>query len=913
MIDRYGGYVLLETSEPNIEALEQNHNIDELKNRNMLNIKGHEFDTNEGYPDFDSDLMIDEYEPETEGLYIVDMIGPVNPEWREKLESTGVEVINYVPNYAYEVKMTPEIAEEVERFEFVDWVGIYQPEFKLAENLEIGEVNIRLVEGASEDSIKKLESNLDTHSVTELSTGGIKIRADVSDDETFVDIAKMSQVYYISNFTKPRAEDGMGTQITGGGSYFWPPDWKEDDGAFRLEEGSDAGNPEGDYGGEAGSLANQLGYTGDGVTIAVADSGIGDGKEGDAGHPDFTGRVKGGFSYLWGESENWQDTSGLPPDSTIQDSHGTTAAGIAAADTYQGNGSKAYEDYYKVQGAAPEAELFAVRILEPQHGAYEGPDDYYEVVEKAREESDAYIHTNSWGQQETETLGSYMKHDEDFDKAARDAGDGEPMVITASAGNRGELGTSSPGTGKNIISVGATYNLNPGSEEKNPDMVWGNSARGWTDDNRIKPDVVAPGQDRISTATPYDDEYPYREDLDGTSFATPNVAGQAAVVVDWYEDTYNEKPSPAMVKALLINTAEPLENDQSEDGNIDYIPNKHEGWGLVNLADIVREDGPNFKLEDQETLIETGDKEEYEISYEDGDEPLKISLVWTDKEAQAGETDTLKNDLNLEVVSPYGDEYRGNAFAEDEEDSFSDDGYTYPDYYVNDPFDSNDNGWDDVNNVQNVYIHEDDLEPGTYTVTVHGEEINLDANNDGENNQDYALVMQNAQEPVAHELSISVSGEGTTIPAPGVHVYDPGSEVTVHAHPDDGWRFEYWTGDIFSTSSITTIIMDEDKSITANFYPDRFLPPPPPIIASATTASLERAEYEEYLEEGSLSCELLEGFRKEGIEDLGKEAELSRVEEGWWITVEGEKEYWVYEKEEELKIYAFEETLKGPG
>jgi len=180
------------------------------------------------------------------------------------------------------------------------------------------------------------------------------------------------------------------------------------------------------------------------------------------------------------------------------------------------------------------------------------------------------------------------------------------------------------------------------------------------------------------------------------------------------------------------------------------------------------------------------------------------------------------------------------------------------------------------------------------------EDIGLDPDEQGSGLVDAGTAVEK------YELSISVSGEGITVPAPGVYEYYHGEEAIAHAHPEDGWRFEYWTGDVFSTSSTITVEMYEDKSITANFYPEDFLPPPP--ISPETTASLELTEYEEYLEEGPLSGELLDAFKKEGIEDLGKEAELSRAEEGWWITVEGEKEYWVYEKEEELKVYAFEEA-----
>ncbi len=183
VIDRYGRYVLLEAPEDEIDGLDDDYEIDRLKNRNKLNVKGHEFDTNEGYPNFDSELMIDEYEKGERGIYIVDMIAPVNPEWREELEEIRVDVINYQWRYAYETVMTPEQADEVEDLKFVDWVGIYQPGFKLAEDLETGMVNIRLIEDANVETIDGLESLIEVHSVTDLASYGVQVRGEVKDED----------------------------------------------------------------------------------------------------------------------------------------------------------------------------------------------------------------------------------------------------------------------------------------------------------------------------------------------------------------------------------------------------------------------------------------------------------------------------------------------------------------------------------------------------------------------------------------------------------------------------------------------------------------------------------------------------------------------------------------------------------
>ncbi len=55
-----------------------------------------------------------------------------------------------------------------------------------------------------------------------------------------------------------------------------------------------------------------------------------------------------------------------------------------------------------------------------------------------------------------------------------------------------------------------------------------------------------------------DDYYVY---MGGTSMSGPHAAGAAAVFVQYYKSTHtNAMPSPALVKAALINSASELTN-----------------------------------------------------------------------------------------------------------------------------------------------------------------------------------------------------------------------------------------------------------------------------------------------------------------------------------------------------------------
>ena len=78
---------------------------------------------------------------------------------------------------------------------------------------------------------------------------------------------------------------------------------------------------------------------------------------------------------------------------------------------------------------------------------------------------------------------------------------------------------------------------------------------------------------------------------------------------------------------------------------------------------------------------------------------------------------------------------------------------------------------------------------------------------------------------IRHELSISATiGGSVTSPGEGTFEYDGGTVVSVYAVPDECYRFVNWTGDTVANpaSAVTTVTMDADKSITANFALARY-------------------------------------------------------------------------------------------
>ncbi len=73
--------------------------------------------------------------------------------------------------------------------------------------------------------------------------------------------------------------------------------------------------------------------------------------------------------------------------------------------------------------------------------------------------------------------------------------------------------------------------------------------------------------------------------------------------------------------------------------------------------------------------------------------------------------------------------------------------------------------------------------------------------------------------PDTYNLTISSDDGGNTTPGTGSHAYSSGTVVTITAVPESGWQFVNWTGASVADpdSASTTVTMDSNKTVTANF------------------------------------------------------------------------------------------------
>jgi|GEM_PF-6071091 len=78
------------------------------------------------------------------------------------------------------------------------------------------------------------------------------------------------------------------------------------------------------------------------------------------------------------------------------------------------------------------------------------------------------------------------------------------------------------------------------------------------------------------------------------------------------------------------------------------------------------------------------------------------------------------------------------------------------------------------------------------------------------------LYNAGASVPVTHTLGVTAVN-GSVTKTPDKASYNHGEEVTLQAVHDPGYSFVNWTGGVTGSSNPATIIMDADKSVTANF------------------------------------------------------------------------------------------------
>ena len=80
-------------------------------------------------------LRIGSVAPGVRGTYIVQFVGPVEEAWKAAVAAAGGELLEYVPDFAFKVRMRPAQAHGGAAASEVRWVGLFHPAYKLSPRL----------------------------------------------------------------------------------------------------------------------------------------------------------------------------------------------------------------------------------------------------------------------------------------------------------------------------------------------------------------------------------------------------------------------------------------------------------------------------------------------------------------------------------------------------------------------------------------------------------------------------------------------------------------------------------------------------------------------------------------------------------------------------------------------------------
>lgn len=291
--------------------------------------------------------------------------------------------------------------------------------------------------------------------------------------------------------------------------------------------------------------AHNLGYNGQGVTLAVFDTGFRKSHEAFASAYS-EGRVLAEYDFVFNDGNTANETG----DVSSAWSHGTStwsqAGGLKDGTLY---------------GGAYKANFILCKTEDVRSETHTEEDNWVAALEWV-DSIGADVVTSSLGYGTfDDTTYSYSYSDMDGQTTiitqAANLADGLGIVVCNSMGNEGPAaGTiTAPADAFNILAVGAV---------SSGGTIASFSSRGPTFDGRIKPEICAMGLSTLAASSSGDALY--NSGFSGTSAACPIAAGAVCLIVQAHPDF-----TPAMIREAITSTA-------SRAGT----PDNTYGWGLVN-------------------------------------------------------------------------------------------------------------------------------------------------------------------------------------------------------------------------------------------------------------------------------------------------------------------------------------------
>jgi len=637
----------------------------EPSRRPQLRLAGAQFHPAEAAPPTPSWYEADPVDRSPRGRrYLVALVNAsLTLEQREQIESTGAELLGYLPDRGYRLGLPSRAMELVRALPFVEWLGELPPHTKVLPQLaklaatatEGATVRVVLAPGESHGRVLRLLRGHTLNATPSGKDGAWRVTATVppgSLGETLSAVAALPEVEVVESARPiiPLNQDGVWVHQ----SFVGP---------------SPQQTPVFDQG-----------IFGCGQIVSVADTAqdrdscyFADGVNGPpptysclappcpAESPDL-GQRKDIVYYNWSATpEGEEDT--CPTLLLAGSGHGTHTSGSVAGDNAPYADCTGYTSANRNggDGQAPGARLVMLELGDGLEYLNDLGGSIWNIADVAYR-SGARIHSFSFGGVCHDALGTCLPGCTlPYDSLARDADLAmwtyPDLLLINAAGNAGQFcpppaSVVTPGLAKNPLVVGGVeHGIAAGD-------VMPESSRGPVFDGRLRPTVVAQGRAVVSAASDASLVSGNCDScsLDGTSMSTPTTAGLAALVREYYTAGFYSTgarnpsqgvvPSGALIKATLI------------DGAVDIAtsgPDFDTGFGRVLLDSTLSFSGSPFvlRIDDHREGITTGSVVNHAFDVANS-EPFRATLVWTDYPADLNAAIARVNQLRLEVIDPAG-------------------------------------------------------------------------------------------------------------------------------------------------------------------------------------------------------------------------------------------------------------------
>jgi hypothetical protein len=564
---------------------------------------------------------------------IVQFSGPIRSEWLARLHHMGLSPFGYLPNYAVLVKLDKAQREQVTALPMVHWVGVFQPAYKLETGLleasGASQVTALLMPGEEADVLRALAAGRGgTIDDVQVSSFGTTVELTL-DRGGIAALAGLQEVAWIQR-------RGEATVCNSDAQWVSQTGWR-----------ASAPTP-------TDTAARRVwtrGVRGQRVIMSTTDTGL------NTGHNMFRDpalsitppgiwpnhRKVSAFKLYQGAS------------ATESPYHGSHVNGTVGGDDSVTGGTSYYD------GMSIKGRLYFVDLTNSSGTFMTGTDltACWDTVYLGRGLPDSVRpikqHSGSWGW--SNSSGTYLLQDASTDAycwAHKDF-----LNILAAGNEYSTRRIRNPGIAKNVLTVGATSN-GTGSN-----AIASFSSRGPTQDNRIKPNICAPGVSLWSATNTGTNTY---QQMSGTSMATPTVNGATGLIRCYLQEGYYPTGAPvtgdrltyissALLRSMVMASADPNIGSYA-------VPSFDIGWGRIDVDSVLYFAGDARKLivRDDTTGVATGEYKELKFIVNSGT-PLRVALAWTDTAAAPNANPTLVNNLNLLLTAPSGTYYRGNQYS----------------------------------------------------------------------------------------------------------------------------------------------------------------------------------------------------------------------------------------------------------